>query len=134
MAVVNQTIKDTRWKTIIKTTITGTNSDVLILDASALLSYLDNTSILNLAAINWSVNNSLTMEWDKQAAAVIAHLDGNGKMGGSDGFTAIPNNAAQSVGRGDIYISNQVAIVGFVVIVCHKVESVVGQGGGWYNG
>ena len=124
---------DSRWKTIIKTTITGTNSDELILDASSLVGYVNDHSILNLAAINWSVNNALTMEWDKQAAAVIAHLDGNGKMGGSDGFTAIPNNGAQSVGRGDIYISNASAIVGFIVMVCHKVETNVGAGDGWSN-
>ena len=132
MAVVNQTIMDTRYKTIIKTTFSGTNTDEVILDASDLVGYVGNGSILNLAAINWSVNGgTILLEWD--TSKTMCYLDGNGKMGGANGMAAFPNNATPSVGRGDIRLTSVsgIAGVGFLVIVCHKVETVVGHGDGW---
>ena len=131
MAVVNQTIMDTRFKTIIKSTITGTNATEVLVDVSTLVGYVDNLSIVNLAAINWSINGSIQLHWD--TAKTLMYLDGNGKMGGANGFTALPNNQIASAGRGDIRITHSAARVGFIVLVCHKVESVVGQGGGWSN-
>ena len=32
---------------------------------------------------------------------------------------------------GDITLASAAAAVGFIVVTCHKVETVVGQGGGW---
>ena len=57
MAVVNQTLQDSRYRTIVKTTTTGTNSTTSVLDASGLEGYVaEGTSILTIAKVSWSVS------------------------------------------------------------------------------
>ena len=52
MATTNTTLMDTRYKTIIRSIISGTNTDELILDASALVGKESGmTPVLNISKI-----------------------------------------------------------------------------------
>ena len=128
MAVTNQVIQDSRWRTIQKTTWSGTNTNTLLLDVSGLLGWVTG-SLVNIAAVSWSTSSALTLIWAGSSATDAIVISGNGSYGGSNGFPAIANNAGTPTG--DINLTNASAAVGYLVIVCHKVETVVGQGGGW---
>ena len=133
MAVTNQTIQDSRWRTIIKTTITGTNSVLNILDASSLVGWVTG-SIVNLAAVEWSIADtsvSTHLIWDATSNVVILDFTGNGSYGGSDGMPAIANNAAVANRTGDVLLTTSGGVFGTLVCVYHKVETTAGHGNGW---
>ena len=130
MAVVKQILTDSRWKTVIKGTISGTNSNVTILDVSDLLGWSDG-SICSLAEIKWSVSVSTKLSWAATGGTEVLHFDGNGSYGGSDGMPALRCTATAGGSKGDLVMDTSAACVGFLVITFHKVETTVGQGGGW---
>ena len=130
MAVVNQELQDTNWKTIIKTTISSTNSSLTILNVSDLLGWVTG-SIVNLSAIEWSVDEGTSISWDGTDGSLILHFNGSGSYGGSDGMPAIPTTSTGGTEKGDVILSTDAACNGTIVCVYHKVETTPGHGNGW---
>ena len=134
MAVVRQILTDSRWKTVIKSTINASapnnSSGITILDASDLLGWVAG-SIPQLAEIKWSVSVSTKLTWGGTGGTEVLHFDGNGSYGGSDGMPGLRCTATAGAGKGDLNMTCANAGVGTLVIVYHKVETTVGHGDGW---
>ena len=127
MAVVNQTLQDSRYRTIVKTTTTGTNSTTSVLDASGLVGYVaEGTSLLTIAKVSWSVSSHTDILWDATSNVVALSISGNGTYGFMPGQPAIANNGAAANVTGDVLITNGSASVGFIVIEYHKVPGATG--------
>ena len=131
MALVAQTLQDSRWRTIVKGTFSGTTSAVALLDVSGLLGWVTGSKT-NLAAVSWSTSSPIELIWTGGTPAALLTLNGSGNYGGANGMSSITNDATGAHATlGDITFATAAAAVGFIVIVCHKVETTVGQGGGW---
>ena len=127
MAVVNQTFQDSRYRTIVKTTTTGTNSTTSVLDASGLVGYVaEGTSLLTIAKVSWSVSSQTDILWDATSNVVALSISGNGTYGFMPGQPAIANNGAAANVTVDVLITNGSASVGFIVIEYHKVPGATG--------
>ena len=133
MAVVNQTLQDSRYRTIVKTTTTGTNSTTSVLDASGLEGYVaEGTSLLTIAKVSWSVSSQTDILWDATSNVVALALNGNGTYGFMPGQPAIPNNAAAANVTGDVLFTAAAACIGYIVVEYHKVPTA--EGVGWSDG
>lgn len=131
MALVTQTLQDSRWRTIIKGTFSGTTGATILMNVSDLLGWVT-SSKTNLAMVSWSASSPIQLIWTGASAKPCLNLTGSGTYGGSNGGAAIINDASGAHATlGDMTLESAAASVGFVVIVCHKVETTLGQGGGW---
>ena len=130
MSIALETLQDSRYRTIIKATLTATHSAEKILDTSTLSGWVSAVlSKTNLSAVSWSVSTPIELIWTGTTTAPVAlHLNGNGIYGGSTGMAAIANNATGGAHLGDLVVTSAAASVGFVVVVCHKVLTNVGTG------
>ena len=128
MAVVNQTIQDSRYRTIIKTTTTGTSSVLNILDCSGLIGHVASPlGLVTIAKMSWSFSTQTNILWDATSNIVVLSLNGNGTYGFMPGQPSIPNNAASGI-TGDVLLTAGSASVGYVVIEYHKVQEASGRG------
>ena len=131
MAVVNQTIQDSRYRTIIKTTTTGTNANAEILDVSDLLGYMAlRTSLVTIAKISWSLAAQTDILWDASTNVVAFSMNGSGTYGFMPGQPSLANNAAAANLTGDVLLTNGTS-VGTIVIEYHKVSLASGLGWTW---
>ena len=130
MTIALETIQDSRYRTIIKATLTSTHSAEKILDTSTLSGWVSALlSKTNLSAVSWSVSTPIQLIWTGTTTAPVAlHLNGNGIYGGSNGMPAIANLATGGTHLGDLVVTSAAASVGFVVVVCHKVPTAAGTG------
>ena len=126
MAVANLTITDTKYRTTVKTDITGTNSAASILDASTLSGHVAG-DLLNLAKITWSLSSQTDVLWDATTPLAALSMNGTGSYGFMPGQPALPNNAASGI-TGDVKLTNAAACVGTVVVEYHKVIDAGGKG------
>ena len=126
MALANLTITDTKYRTTVKTDITGTNSAVQILDASALSGHVAGDK-LNLAKITWSLSSQTNVLWDATTPLAALSMNGTGSYGFMPGQPALPNNAGSGI-TGDVKLTNAAACVGTVVVEYHKVIDAGGKG------
>ena len=115
MAYITQTLVDSDFEVITKTTITGTNATALkIIDVSALAGAATNPRV-SIVACQWSVS-SVT------ANITALTLNGNGSYNvGSQQMPSIANNAGDGI-TGDIFYENDSACVGFIILKCRKVS------------
>ena len=127
MAVANLTITDTKYRTTVKTDITGTNSAASILDESTLSGHVAG-DLLNLAKITWSLSSQTDVFWDATTDVVAISMNGTGSYGFMPGQPALPNNAAVANRTGDVKLTNAAACVGTVVVEYHKVIDAGGKG------
>ena len=131
MAVVNQTLQDSRYRTIIKTTTTGTNANAEILDVSDLLGYMAlRTSLVTIAKISWSLAAQTDILWDASTNVVAFSMNGSGTYGFMPGQPSLANNAAAANLTGDVLLTNGTS-VGTIVIEYHKVSLARGLGWTW---
>jgi len=129
MAVVNQTLQDSRYRVIVKTTTTGTSSVLNILDASGLVGFVaEGTSLLTIAKVSWCFTSQTNILWDATSNVVALSLNGNGTYGFMPGQPSIANNAAAANVTGDVLLTAGSASVGFVVVEYHKVLTAGGLG------
>ena len=126
MAVANLTITDTKYRTTVKTELTGTNSAASILDASGLSGHVAG-DLLNLAKITWSLSSQTDVLWDATTPLAALSMNGTGSYGFMPGQPALPNNAASGI-TGDVKLTNAAACVGTVVVEYHKVIDAGGKG------
>ena len=130
MSIALETLQDSRFRTIIKATLTATHAAEKILDTSTLSGWVSALlSKTNLSAVSWSVSTPIQLIWTGTTTAPVAlHLNGNGIYGGSTGMAAIANLAVGGADVGDLVVTSAAASVGFVVVVCHKVPTAAGTG------
>ena len=128
MAVTSQTLQDSRYRTIIKTTTTGSSTAASILDVSGLVGFvLAKTSLVTIAKISWSVAAQTDILWDATSNVVAFSLSGNGSYGFMPGQPSLANNAAAANLTGDVLLTHG-ASVGTLVIEYHKVVNAAGKG------
>ena len=121
MAVVNQTLQDSRYRTIIKTTTTSTNAAASILDVSTLLGFVAvRTSLVSIAKISWSLAAQTDILWDASSNVVAFSMNGSGTYGFMPGQPSLANNGAAANITGDVLLTNG-SSVGTIVIEYHKV-------------
>tara|TARA_R110000782_G_scaffold270413_1_gene370844 strand:+ start:3003 stop:3389 length:387 start_codon:yes stop_codon:yes gene_type:complete len=122
MAYITQTLVDSDFEVITKTTITGTNATALkIIDVSALAGAATNPRV-SIVACQWSVSSVTEIEFDATANITALTLNGNGSYNvGSQQMPSIANNAGDGI-TGDIFYENDSACVGFIILKCRKVS------------
>ena len=131
MAVANQTIQDSRYRTIIKTTTTSTNTAASILDVSVFLGFMAvRTSLVSIAKISWSLAAQTDILWDASSNVVAFSMNGSGTYGFMPGQPSLVNNGAAANVTGDVLLTNG-SSVGTIVIEYHKVSLADGLGWTW---
>lgn len=121
MAYTTQTLVDSDFEIVTKTTITGTNATALkVIDVGEYESAADDGSDrVAIVGCAWSVSSQLDIEFNATSNVVALSLDGNGSYGFADGAPEIQNNAGSGV-DGDIYFENDAACTGFVILRMRK--------------
>ena len=131
MAVANQTIQDSRYRTIVKTVSTGTTSAGEIVDCSDLVGF-QTGGLLTIAKVSWSLSSEANILWDATSNVISLSLNGNGTYGFMPGQPALPNNAASANRTGDVLFTAGAACIGYVVVEYHKAPTA--EGVGWNAG
>ena len=131
MAVANQTIQDSRYRTIVKTVSTGTTSAGEIVDCSDLVGF-QTGGLLTIAKVSWSLSSQVDILWDATSNVIALSLNGNGTYGFMPGQPALPNNAASANRTGDVLFTAGAACIGYVVVEYHKAPTA--EGVGWSDG
>ena len=126
MAITTQTLMDKDWEVVTKSTITGTNGTALkVVDVSALEGAATDPRV-TIVAIWWTVSSVTEIEWNADSNVTAFTLNGNGNYNaGGQALPSIANNASTGI-DGDIYIENDSACTGTVIIKMRKVS-------GWDN-
>ena len=131
MAVANQTLQDSRYRVIVKTTTTSTNTAASILDVSGLVGFVAvRTSLVTIAKISWSVAAQTDILWDASSNVVAFSMNGSGTYGFMPGQPSLANNAAAANLTGDVLLTNG-SSVGTIVVEYHKVSLANGLGWTW---
>ena len=131
MAVVNQTIQDSRYRTIMKSVSSGTTSAGEIVDCSDLVGF-QTGGLLTIAKVSWSLSSQADILWDATSNVIALSLNGNGTYGFMPGQPALPNNAAAANRTGDVLFTAAAACIGYIVVEYHKVPTA--EGVGWSDG
>ena len=131
MAVANQTIQDSRYRTIIKTLSSSTTSAGEIVDCSDLVGS-QTGGLLTIAKVSWSLSSEVNILWDATSNVIALSLNGNGTYGFMPGQPALPNNAASANRTGDVLFTAGSACFGYVVVEYHKAPTA--EGVGWSDG
>ena len=122
MAFTTQTISDSDFETVTKTTITGTNGTATkVVDVSTLSGAATDPRV-SIVSCWWTLSSQTDIEWNATTNVVALSLNGNGNYnGGSQFLPTIPNNAGSGI-DGDIYFENDAACVGTIVLRLRKVS------------
>ena len=122
MAYTTQTIVDSDFEAVTKTTITGTNGTATkVVDVSELNGAATDPRV-SIVSCWWTLSSQTDIEWNATANVVALSLNGSGNYnGGSQFLPSIPNNAGTGV-DGDIYFENDAACVGTIVLRVRKVS------------
>ena len=126
MAITTQILMDKHWEVVTKSTITGTNGTALkVVDVSALEGAATDPRV-TIVSIWWTVSSVTEIEWNADSNVTAFTLNGNGNYNaGGQTLPSIANNASTGI-DGDIYIENDSACTGTVIIKMRKVS-------GWDN-
>ena len=135
MAVTTQIIADTRYRTNVKyLSAAAANTNVELLDVSDLVGFQTGGKV-NLAKIYWTSSApsaGIKILWDAGSNVLGFICEGtSGTYGYQPGQPAIaqPMPLAAS-STGDVLVTNATATF-TLIIEYHKIETTVGQGGGW---
>ncbi len=122
MAYTTQTIRDSDFEVVTKTTITGTNGTATkVVDVSELAGAATDPRV-SIVSCFWSVSSHTDIEWNATTNVVALSLNGSGNYNASaQSGVSIPNNAGTGV-DGDIYFENDAACVGTIILKCRKVS------------
>ena len=131
MAVANQTIQDSRYRTIIKTLSSSTTSAGEIVDCSDLVGF-ETGGLITIAKVSWSLSSEVNILWDATSNVIALSLNGNGTYGFMPGQPALPNNAASANRTGDVLFTAGSACFGYLVVEYHKAPTA--EGVGWSAG
>jgi len=122
MAIATQTLVDSDFEVITKHTISGTNGTALkVLDASALAGAATDPRV-SIISMWWTVSSITEIEWDATSNITAFSLNTTGSYNGSgQALPSIANNAGSGI-TGDVYIENDAACIGTVIMKCKKVS------------
>ena len=122
MAIATQTLVDSDFEVITKHTITGTNGTaVQVVDVSELAGAATDPRV-SIVSCWWTVSSTTEIEWDATSNVTAFTLNTNGSYNaGGQGLPTIANNAGSGI-TGDIYIENDSACTGTVILKCKKVS------------
>ena len=126
MAFTTQTLVDSDFEVITKTTITGTNGTATkVVDVSELGGAATDPRV-SIVSCWWTVSSQTDIEWDATTNVVALSLNTNGSYNaGGQALPSIANNAGSGI-TGDIYFENDAACVGTIILKMKKVS-------GWDN-
>jgi hypothetical protein len=126
MAITTQTVMDSDFEVVTKSTITSTNGTALkVVDVSALEGAATNPRV-SIVSLWWTVSSVTEIEWDATTNVAAFTLNANGSYNaGGQSLPSIANNAGSGI-TGDIYIENDGACTGTIIIKMRKVS-------GWDN-
>ena len=126
MAIVTQTLVDSDFELVTKTTISGTNGTATkIIDVSEIAGAATDPRV-SIVAINWTVSSILEIEWDATSNVTCMSLNANGSYNaGSQSLPSLANNAGSGV-TGDIFFENDAACIGTVWLKMKKVSGFDG--------
>ena len=126
MAFTTQTLVDSDFEVIMKTTITGTNGTATkVVDVSALNGAATDPRV-SIVACWWTVSSQTDIEWDATTNVVALSLNANGSYNaGGQALPSIANDAGTGI-TGDVYFENDSACVGTIVLclssICHLLD------------
>ena len=122
MAIATQTLVDSDFEIITKHTISGTNGTALkVVDVSEIAGAATDPRV-SIVACQWTVSSVTEIEWDATSNVTALTLNGNGTYnGGGQSLPSLSNNAGSGI-TGDIYIENDSACVGTIIIKMKKVS------------
>jgi len=122
MAIVIQKLTDSDFEATIKVTISGTNATALVaVDVSGLAGAATDPRV-SIVSCWWTVSSITEIEWDATSNITAFSLNANGSYnGGGQSLPSIANNAGSGV-TGDIYIENDAACIGTVILKVKKVS------------
>ena len=122
MAITTQTVMDSDFEVVTKSTITGTNGTALkVVDVSALGGAATDPRV-SIVSLWWTVSSVTEIEWDATTNIAAFTLNAGGSYNaGGQALPSIANNAGTGL-DGDIYIENDSACVGTVIIKMRKVS------------
>ena len=126
MAITTQTVMDSDFEVVTKSTITSTNGTALkVVDVSALEGAATDPRV-SIVSLWWTVSSVTEIEWDATTNVAAFTLNANGSYNaGGQSLPSIANNAGTGI-TGDIYIENDGACTGTIIIKMRKVS-------GWDN-
>ena len=126
MAFTTQTLVDSDFEVVMKTTITGTNGTATkVVDVSALGGAATDPRV-SIVACWWTVSSQTDIEWDATTNVVALSLNTNGSYNaGGQSLPSIANDAGSGI-TGDVYFENDAACIGTIVLKMKKVS-------GWDN-
>ena len=122
MAITTQTVMDSDFEVVTKSTITSTNGTALkVVDVSALEGAATDPRV-SIVSLWWTVSSVTEIEWDATTNVAAFTLNANGSYNaGGQALPSIANNAGTGL-DGDIYIENDSACVGTVIMKMRKVS------------
>ena len=126
MAFTTQTLTDSDFELVTKTTITSTNGTATkVVDVSAYNGAATDPRV-TIVSCWWTVSSQTDIEWNATTNVVALSLNANGSYnGGSQHLPTIANNAGSGI-DGDIYFENDAACIGTIILKMRKVS-------GWDN-
>ena len=126
MAFTTQTLTDSDFELVTKTTITGTNGTTTkVVDVSAYNGAATDPRV-SIVSCWWSVSSQTDIEWNATTNVVALSLNANGSYNaGGQAMPSIANDAGSGI-DGDIYFENDAACIGTIILKMRKVS-------GWDN-
>jgi len=126
MAFTTQTLVDSDFEVVMKTTITGTNGTATkVVDVSALGGAATDPRVTIVSAW-WTLSSQTDIEWDATTNVVALSLNTNGSYNASgQALPSIANDSGSGI-TGDIYFENDAACIGTIILKMKKVS-------GWDN-
>ena len=122
MAYTTQTLTDSDFEVVTKTTITGTNGTATkVVDVSALNGAATDPRV-SIVSCWWTLSSQTDIEWNATTNVVALSLNGSGNYkAGGQALPSIANNAGTGI-DGDIYFENDAACVGTIILKMRKVS------------
>ena len=126
MAFTTQTLTDSDFELVTKTTITSTNGTATkVVDVSAYNGAATDPRV-TIISCWWTLSSQTDIEWNADTNVVALSLNANGSYNaGSQHLPTIANNASTGI-DGDIYFENDAACIGTIILKMRKVS-------GWDN-
>ena len=126
MAFTTQTLTDSDFELVTKTTITGTNGTATkVVDVSAYNGAATDPRV-TIVSCWWTVSSQTDIEWNANTNVVALSLNANGSYNASgQALPTIANDASTGI-DGDIYFENDAACIGTIILKMRKVS-------GWDN-
>ena len=120
MAITTQTVMDSDFEVVTKSTFTSTNGTALkVVDVSALEGAATDPRV-SIVSLWWTVSSVTEIEWDATSNVTAFTVNANGSYNaGGQSLPSIPNNAGGGI-TGDIYLENDGACAGTIIIKMRK--------------